>query len=98
MRSHVIALKCVQIGSGQWIGTLECLSIVGWYLGFGCRVLHLQSVRDISSYTDVLFAHFESGRAPAIMGIGQYAYTMVGIATNAEGRPHPVDWSIFRAS
>ena len=74
----------MQVGTPRWIGTIEGQYVLNWYLGFGCRVLYLQHVDEIESNHCLIAAHFKEQETPVIMGVGQFAYLLLGIAQDGD--------------
>ncbi|KFG40791.1 peptidase family c78 protein, partial [Toxoplasma gondii FOU] len=72
------------IGSKAWIGTVEGSYVLNWYLHVPSKLLHLTSASDLPSHAATLKEHFDSVGSPVMMGVGDYAYTMVGISVDSE--------------
>lgn len=71
------------IGSPTWIGTVESGYFINWYLNYNTKTFHLTGVDDLRNYNGKLAQHFESLGTPVIMGVGMYAYVLIGICMGA---------------
>ncbi|XP_026190147.1 uncharacterized protein LOC34623727 [Cyclospora cayetanensis] len=78
------AFSDLQVGSPRWIGTIEAQYVLNWYLEFGCRVIYLQHMEEIEAYMGLLLAHFARQQTPVIMGVGQFAYLLLGVAQDLD--------------
>eukprot|EP00921_Rhytidocystis_pertsovi_P025209 GHVQ01040689.1.p1 GENE.GHVQ01040689.1~~GHVQ01040689.1.p1 ORF type:complete len:266 (+),score=39.46 GHVQ01040689.1:125-922(+) len=76
----------LQVGSKTWIGSVEGGYILNWYLGVECDTLHITADDDLANYSEVLTDHFQTYKCPVLVGVGEYAYVIVGICTDANGR------------
>ncbi|CAK0811388.1 unnamed protein product [Prorocentrum cordatum] len=73
------AHKDLQVGSKKWIGTIEGMYLLQDYLGVDCRMVHCQDASDMATQVPNLLQHLEAQGSPIMMGVGNYAYTLVGI-------------------
>ncbi|KAK2196358.1 Peptidase C78 [Babesia duncani] len=74
----------LEIGSNKWIGTVESGYFINWYLGFQTRTLYLNEIADFRNYNCILAEHFSKIKTPVIMGVGLYAYVLLGICLGTE--------------
>ncbi|PFH34920.1 peptidase family c78 protein [Besnoitia besnoiti] len=84
LKKFDMAHENLEIGSKTWIGTVEGSYILNWHLHVPCKMLHLGNASDLPSHAETLREHFDVVGSPVMMGVGDYAYTMLGIAFDAQ--------------
>eukprot|EP01066_Platyproteum_vivax_P013229 Platyproteum_vivax@DN599_c0_g1_i1.p1 len=75
----------MEVGGKTWIGTVECSLVLEWHLGFQSKILFLNDAASLSLYSVKLLTHFNEHGSPIMMGVGNFAYTLVGVATETDG-------------
>ncbi|BET03059.1 thiolester hydrolase activity [Nesidiocoris tenuis] len=68
------------IGSKQWIGSQELCYVLDEKANVMCRIVHVPSGKGMLEERFTLASHFEEQGTPVMVGGGQYAYTILGIA------------------
>lgn len=53
-----------------------------WELHVACKMIYLAHASELSDHSETLHKHFDEVGTPAMMGVGDYAYTMVGVCTD----------------
>ncbi|KAM7536704.1 hypothetical protein Aperf_G00000087782 [Anoplocephala perfoliata] len=75
------------VGSRQWIGSLEVSFCISELCGVQCRLIPVARGREFTSTAATALAdHFASGGGPVMVGGGELAHTIVGVATSVSGR------------
>lgn len=52
-----------------------------WELHVSCKLIYLAHARELADHSDTLHKHFDEVGTPAVMGVGDYAYTLLGVCT-----------------
>lgn len=73
------AHKDIKVGGKRWIGTVEGMHVLQDYLGVECRLEFCQDVDDMANKVPSFLQHFAIQGTPIMMGVGQKAFTMVGL-------------------
>ncbi|KAF6202741.1 hypothetical protein GE061_003143 [Apolygus lucorum] len=68
------------VGSKQWIGSQELCYVLDETANVMCRIIHVPSGKGMLDERYAIAAHFEEQGTPIMVGGGQYAYTILGIA------------------
>uniref|UniRef100_A0A0K8SSF5 Ufm1-specific protease 2 n=1 Tax=Lygus hesperus TaxID=30085 RepID=A0A0K8SSF5_LYGHE len=68
------------VGSKQWIGSQELCYVLDETAKVMCRIIHVPSGKGMLDERYAIAAHFEEQGTPIMVGGGQYAYTILGIA------------------
>lgn len=71
------------VGSKQWIGTVEGMYVLQDYLGIDCRQIFCHDVDDMASNAPLLLEHLQIQGTPVMMGVGQKAFTLVGLCQDS---------------
>ncbi|VDL61079.1 unnamed protein product [Hymenolepis diminuta] len=75
------------IGSRQWIGSLEVSFCISELYGVQCRLIPVARGRDFTSTAAaVLVEHFSAGGGPVMVGGGELAHTIIGVAISGSGK------------
>lgn len=71
--------KDIRVGSGTWIGTIEGMYVLQDYLGVDCRQMYCHDADDMVQRLELVIEHFHAEGSPVMMGVGQKAFTIVGL-------------------
>ncbi|VDO09253.1 unnamed protein product [Rodentolepis nana] len=75
------------IGSRQWIGSLEVSFCISELYDVQCRLIPVARGRDFTpTAAAVLVEHFSSGGGPVMVGGGDLAHTIIGVAIADSGK------------
>lgn len=69
----------LEIGSKNWIGTVEASYILLMYLGISCKLKYFYDIEEFLRCYDTISLHFQEVSTPIIISIGDYSYLLVAI-------------------
>ncbi|OQR66708.1 ufm1-specific protease 2-like [Tropilaelaps mercedesae] len=72
------------VGSKQWIGSQEVSFVLNQRMSINCKTICVSSGSELPSRAQDLIQHFEVHGTPVMIGGGQLAHTILGIALNDE--------------
>ena len=85
LRKSDFAHEYLVIGSKTWIGCVEASTVLREVCGVDCRILHAKDVEELASLiVGPLREHFKEVGTPVMIGAGNYAYTIAGVAKEEE--------------
>nr|CEL70329.1 TPA: peptidase family c78 protein [Neospora caninum Liverpool] len=84
LKKYDMAHENLEIGSKAWIGTVEGSYVLNWYLHVPSKMLHLSSASELPAHAETLREHFDAVGTPVMMGVGDYAYTLVGVSVDIQ--------------
>ncbi|KAK9398409.1 inactive Ufm1-specific protease 1 [Crotalus adamanteus] len=74
-------------GSREWIGTVEAALCLDYFYGVPGKLLHIRLGRDLEGELETLYAHFQEGGGPVMMGGGRdhVSKGLLGVCSGPEG-------------
>ncbi|XP_058037361.1 inactive Ufm1-specific protease 1 isoform X1 [Ahaetulla prasina] len=74
-------------GSRDWIGTVEAALCMDYFYDVPGKLLHVRLGRDLEGELETLYAHFQGGRGPVMMGGGRdhASKGLLGVSSGSEG-------------
>uniref|UniRef100_A0A8C5RTC0 UFM1 specific peptidase 1 n=1 Tax=Laticauda laticaudata TaxID=8630 RepID=A0A8C5RTC0_LATLA len=74
-------------GSRDWIGTVEAALCMDRFYGVPGKLLHIHVGRDLGGELETLYAHFQGGGGPGMMGGGRdnASKGLLGVCSSPEG-------------
>ncbi|XP_022693071.1 ufm1-specific protease 2-like isoform X1 [Varroa jacobsoni] len=72
------------IGSKQWIGSQEVSFVLNQLMKIDSKIISVPSGSELPFKAQNLITHFETHGTPVMIGGGQLAHTILGVAVNSE--------------
>lgn len=76
----------LEVGSNRWIGCMEASNILSdiSHGKISCRILHANSILELKRFIfDDVQEHLVEIGSPAMIGAGDYAYTIIGVSSES---------------